>query len=514
MDEELLFDPVRIHAEKHPGRIAVYEKERAIPYSDLWDMVQRFGLWLGSRFETRSRIGMMLSNSWEAVVAYYGISYAGMIAVPLDIDMHPRNVSYIVRDCGICVFITDKKRKTTLSRDCDLGDMTFILKEGSGDEAVIADHFLPDIVSGSGMLPAGALNIHTEDTVVILYTTGTTGPRKGVMLSHGNLQAAVKNINTFMGFTDDIIESLPMRLSHSFGFARMRCVFETGGTVILENGLLRPELVLMNMMERKSNSISSVPAGFSIFLEMFPELFLKVAPNIRYIEIGSDFMKRKHKEMLVQMCPNARICMHYGLTEASRAAFIDFRRDWKHLDTVGRPSPNVKIKIADDAGGMKEADRSGEILIRGDMIMNGYWGKPGLTRTCFSDGWFHTGDTGFFDSDGYLHLMGRKEEILNVGGMKIAPGEIEKILLKYDNIKEAAVVAINTQNSLTPKIIKAFIVLKDEKKSVGLQDLRKFCLKEMEGYKIPQALEILSELPKTDSGKIKRLSLLSGEQDE
>jgi acyl-coenzyme A synthetase/AMP-(fatty) acid ligase len=94
--------------------------------------------------------------------------------------------------------------------------------------------------------------------------------------------------------------------------------------------------------------------------------------------------------------------------------------------------------------------------------------------------------------------------------MKIAPGEIEKILLKYDNIKEAAVVAINTQNSLTPKIIKAFIVLKDEKKSVGLQDLRKFCLKEMEGYKIPQALEILSELPKTDSGKIKRLSLLSG----
>jgi long-subunit acyl-CoA synthetase (AMP-forming) len=95
--------------------------------------------------------------------------------------------------------------------------MTFILKEGSGDESVIADHFLPDIVSGSGMLPAGALNIHTEDTVVILYTTGTTGPRKGVMLSHGNLQAAVKNINTFMGFTDDIIESLPMR---SFSFIR------------------------------------------------------------------------------------------------------------------------------------------------------------------------------------------------------------------------------------------------------------------------------------------------------
>ena len=346
----------------------------------------------------------------------------------------------------------------------------------------------------------------------ILYTTGTTGPKKGVILSHGNLLAATRNINKFMQIGPWAIESLPMRLSHSFGFARLRCVFDVGGTVILENGFLRPERILYNMKLHEANAISSVPAGFSILLEYYKEQFEEIGPQIRYIEIGSAFMRQNHKENLMELCPNARICMHYGLTEASRSTFIEFHAEKEKLHTVGKPSPNVELRIMGENGEELSPNQTGEILVKGQMVMNGYWNKDEITKNNMRNGWLHTGDLGAVDDEGYLHLLGRKKEIINIGGLKVAPGEIEEILLKCTEIEEVVIIGVQSLGDISDEMIKAFIVTNDNKLSIKY--LEKFCLDNMESYKVPSVFEIVESLPKTASGKIQRHLLIENRDNE
>jgi len=302
------------------------------------------------------------------------------------------------------------------------------------------------------------------------------------------------------------VESLPMPLSHSFGFARLRCVFDVGGTVILENGFLRPERVIENMRINNTNAISSVPAGFAILLDHYFEQFQDISQYIKYIEIGSAFMRQKHKEMLMELCSNARICMHYGLTEASRSTFIEFHSDKDKLYTVGKPSPNVDVKIIDKNGVDLKLNETGEILVKGEMVMQGYWNKEKMTNESLTDGWLHTGDLGLVDSDGYVHLLGRKKEIINIGGLKVAPGEVEEVLLKYDGIVEAAVIGIKSSDNISDETIKAFVVT--DKSTLQIKHVEKYCLENLEPYKVPAQFEIVDSLPKTNSGKIQKHLLI------
>ena len=171
------------------------------------------------------------------------------------------------------------------------------------------------------------------------------------------------------------------------------------------------------------------------------------------------------------------------------------------MHTVGTPSPNVKIKIIDYNGQELPLNKTGEILVKGQMVMEGYWSKPEMTEKYLKNDWLHTGDLGNIDDEGYLHLLGRKKEIINIGGLKVAPGEVEEILLKYDGIVEAAAVGVRSSDDISDEIIKAFIITDDE---LSIKDLEKFCLEKMESYKLPTEFEIVESLPKTSSGKIQR----------
>ena len=202
------------------------------------------------------------------------------------------------------------------------------------------------------------------------------------------------------------------------------------------------------------------------------------------------------------MCPKARICMHYGSTEASRSTFIEFNSEINKLSTVGKPSPNVSIKILKENKLLK--DNVGEILVKGQMTSKGYWNNEKMTKENVISGWIKTGDLGKIDNDGYIHLLGRKEEILNFGGLKVAPAEIEEVLLKHRDIIEAAVIGIQSDHPLTQNL-KAFIV--SNNKNISTSELEAYCLKNLEAYKIPNSFELVSSLPKTQSGKIKKNEL-------
>ena len=433
----------------------------------------------------------------------FAIIISGRICVPIDYDINTRNLNFVINDTSIDLIFTSpkyihklKEAKSEFNFDIILTESTRLNKKNK---------ILGDIIYSSSFDDFDAPKINDSLTASIFYTTGTTGPKKGVMLSHGNLLASTRNINEFMQIKSSTIESVPMRISHSFGFARLRCIFDVGGTVILENGLLRPDKVLSNMKLYKANAISSVPVGFAIILGRYKNLFKEISSQIKHIEIGSSSMREDQKKILISLCPKASICMHYGSTEASRATFIEFNLEKNKLHTVGKPSPNVEIKILTDHKAINHKDDSGEILIKGKMTSQRYWNNEKLTKQNIISGWIKTGDIGRIDLDGYIHLLGRKEEIINFGGLKVAPGEIEEVLLKHENIIEAAVIGIKSNDIFLTETIKAFIVINNNDLSV--KEIESFCLNNLESYKIPNIFEIISSMPKTNSGKIKKIDL-------
>jgi len=486
---------------KNPDKIAVIDGQDQCTYDQLWDIVQKRSSWLQENFNKQDRIGIVLDNSLDSVYFMYAISAAGMISVPMDSDIHSRNLSYIIKDSSISLIVTESKYKNKL-------------KEAVGAEKI--EIFVVDTADGGTfhLINTVKSDLSLKDyqgckLASILYTTGTTGPRKGVILSHENFLSATESINQFMKIDSSIVESLPMRLSHSFGFARLRSVFDVSGTVILEKGFLRPEKVVDSMLKHKANAISSVPTGFAILLGYYKRFFEQVAPQIRHIEIGSASMRQDHKEELVKLCPKARICMHYGLTEGSRASFIEFHSQKDKLYTIGQASPNVEIKIINENKNDVGFNKHGEIAVKGKMVMQGYCNKEKMTKDSLIDGWLLTGDLGVIDAQGYIHLLGRKKEIINVGGQKVAPGEIEEILLSYEGILEAAVIGLKPSNEVTGESIKTFIVTKN--KDISFEDIKRHCLENLESYKIPVEFEIVSSLPRTNSGKIQKHLLIKPE---
>ncbi len=492
----LLHHPLQNQAGLQPDKTALVYNDQQYSYQEVLENASQFAVWIHQNCSSDEKIGIILENCPQTVFALYGITMAGRICVPLDADLHERNLKYIIDDCEIRTIITFEKYLSRLGEEIK-GKLEYVIKVDVASDAL---HFDKLYKTNQDSHQNQIRHFDPQRTAFILYTTGTTGPQKGVELSHYNLLEATRNINEFMQLTPDLVESLPMRLSHSFGFARLRSIVSVGGTAILENGFLRPERVIFNLKKYQANAICSVPAGFAILLDYYGKYFVEMGPNIRFIEIGSSFMKMEHKNELMRVCPNAKICMHYGLTEASRSTFIDFKLDKEMLHTVGKPSPNVEIKIVKEENGGNPSEDYGEIFVKGEMVAKGYYRKPEQTVETFKDGWLKTGDMGRIDHQGYVYLLGRKKEMINIGGLKVAPGEVEEVLQRFPGIDEAAVVGEKT-NDINNERIVAYVVSGQE---IDLDNLKEFTIVNLEPYKIPQEIRFIEKLPKTGSGKVQK----------
>ena len=230
------------------------------------------------------------------------------------------------------------------------------------------------------------------------------------------------------------------------------------------------------------------------------------ADQLKYVEIGSSFMSKEDKELLMQLLPNTRICMHYGSTEASRSSFMEFHSCKDDLLTAGHASPNCDIKIFSPEGKELPHGEEGEVCVKGDHVTCSYWNEsPERFASDFYGDYFRTGDSGVQDDRGYIYLKSRIKEMINVGGKKVAPMEVEDMLNTIPGIKESACVAMPDPDGVMGELVKAFIVCDDDTLTDAaiLDALRP----KLEVYKLPVAFERIAEIPKTSSGKIQRLKL-------
>lgn len=413
----------------------------------------------------------------EFVYAYFGAHLAGLKVVPVDPATNPDRMAFIIKQTGASLLVGFDGIENNIR--------TIGLKE------------FEELASGFSV-PSFPVGNQIAD---ILFTTGTTGKPKGVTLTYDNEAAAARNINEFIGNTGNDIELLALPVSHSFGLGRVRCCLYQGATLILLGSFANVKKLYRTIEEENVTGFTMVPASWRYLKKLTGNKLGDFRNQLRYIEMGSAFFSKEEKEELAGILPDTRVCMHYGLTEASRSTFMEFHQDASHMDSVGKASPHTEIKILDENGVECEAGNEGEICIKGEHVTHGYLDLP-VGDSFFGD-YFRTGDWGYKTEDGYVYLISRKKELINVGGKKVSPIEVEEQLLKIPGVEDCACIGVPDDNEVLGEVVKAFIV-KEKGSEITFADIDEQLTGKLESYKIPVCYEWIDAIPKTQNGKIQR----------
>ena len=305
-----------------------------------------------------------------------------------------------------------------------------------------------------------------------------------IIISRQKLKALVDRIQD--------VELLALPVSHSFGLGRLRCVLSKSGTIVLLGTFANVKRFFTALDEYHVTGFGMVPASWAYLKMMSRDKIRNYADQLKYIEIGSSFMSIEDKKMLMEWLPNTRICMHYGLTEASRSAFMEFHEYAENLSSIGKAAPNVDIRIID-----------GEICVKGEHVTKSYWNEsPERIAQDFHGDYFRTGDSGWMDENGHIYIKGRIKEMINVGGEKVSPMEVEDVLNAIPQIKESVCCAM--PDKVMGEVVEAFIV---EASPITDAEIMEIIKPQLENYKWPKHIVRVDAIPKTSSGKIQRLQL-------
>jgi long-chain acyl-CoA synthetase len=417
----------------------------------------------------------------EFLYAYFGAHLAGVVVAPIDGETNPTRFNYIASAINPFCIIGFKKIETEINK-VDLKKFK--------DLELPLDDLEPNFPD-------------ENDLADILFTTGTTGAPKGVPLTFKNEAAAVRNINSCIGNSSNDVELLALPISHSFGLGRVRCCLCNGQTLHLLGSFVNIKRLFRIIEEEHITGFSMVPASWKFLQKMSGSRLGDFANQLKYVEMGSAYLSVEDKLELANLLPNTRLMMHYGLTEASRSAFMEFHEDNLKLATVGKASPFTDIKVFDENGNQLAEGQEGEICVKGEHVTLGYLNQSQIgTFYGANCDYFRTGDSGSIDSDGYITLKARIKELINVGGKKVAPTEVDEQLTKIPGVADCACVAIKDPEGVLGEVVKAFVVRDDN--SVTAESLSNQLIGKLESYKIPVQYEWIDTIPRTQNGKIQR----------
>jgi long-chain acyl-CoA synthetase len=490
---------------------AIVSGDQRLGYGGLWARVAVIARALAAQnVASGDRVMFFTASKTDFLAAFYACLARGAVAVPVPEGAARATVTDLAEASGARVLVTEVDLVSCFSpplpadlRIVNLATLGNANGKGKGNGDGKGDGNGNGNGNGNGKVERDfvVLGLTGDSPALIMFTSGTTAKKKAVLLSHANLTQATVNINTFMQIDERICEYVSIPLSHSFGLGRARAVFAVGGTLVLQDGFLNAASMVKAIEQNACNALSAVPASLALFTGKLEPLLRRIGPQIRTIELGSAHMRPEHKKRLLEIFPEARICMHYGLTEASRSAFMEFRADSAKLDTVGRASPNVELRVVAPSGATCAPGEHGEIVVSGGHVSRGYWDASEMNARAFTDdGAFRTGDFGFLDDAGYLHLLGRKDEMINMGGIKISPLEIEDKLREAYPSLDVCVVGIPDPAELAGEIpVVAYAGEVDP--PLTLPALVEALAQRVERTKLPRAVVRIERIPRTENGK-------------
>lgn len=487
-----------------PEKMAVAFKKDALTYKELADKIRAIGANLAHMGITRGdRVLFTALSKPEMVAVYLGIQYIGGCAVFIDKNSTPENSALVYEDAQAALFLTDKPMK-----DCARKLRLFSLKQLYAAPApkIIPEYVLPD----------------ENDMAELLFTTGTTGKPKGVILSYKSVFHILSNTIEGIGIMQKERLLLPLPLNHSFALRVLRATLYVGASIVLQNGFAFAKEIELNQEAFDCTALAAVPASMEILRAQMQDAFVRVMGKFRYIEIGAGSLTIEQRKRLAKQLPNTTIFNTWGSSESGGALFTNVSEVALHetkVGAVGKPLPQVLVRVLDENGfPMEKSDAShpGRMALKGDMIMAGYWRRDELTAETLKDGWLITSDMVYTDEDGYVYMLGRADDIINVGGEKVSPIEVENIASEYPPIRECACIGVPDPNGVLGQVPVLFVVtqieqISEDKTKVPEQfseaGIQSFFAPRMERYKLPQHYVMLPELPRNRMGKIDRRKL-------
>lgn len=505
----MIFHFLEQSADLYPDKQAVIHNGKSVTYHDVEFRANRIANWLiESGVHSGERVALLYRNSIEYIVYYYGILKAGAVVVPLNTGLDQATLYTMMADCSVSGLITEKYFEHVVNGCVESGELGLkfiVFDERSGTKTLFKGICsIHSEIEANCSARRPAVNINEDNMSSIIYTSGSTGKPKGVVLTHRNIVENTKSIVSYLKLTqsDKIMVILPFY--YVYGKTLLNTHFAVSGTVIIDNGFTFPNAVLKNIIKYGATGFAGVASSYSILFDR-TKINQMDFPDLRYLTQAGGHMPADVKKQLLRVLPDKEIFVMYGATEASaRLAYLKPNELKTHIFSIGKPIPNVRMKIVDDAGAEVANGKEGEIIAMGPNIMKGYWDAPEETHKVLKNNWYHTGDIGRKDDSGFFYVSGRMRDMIKVGIHKVSATEVEDTLHNHPDILEAAVVGI--QDPVLGEAVRAFVVPSNGM-TLNQDDVIGFCQDMLVAYKRPKEIVIINELPKNEAGKILKREL-------
>lgn len=510
-----LHDYLHDAAERSPDKVALVSGVRRLTFAQLERATNAVAHALQEGGVRRGdRVLVLGDNTPETAMAFWAALKANAVVCMVSAQTRPAKLSYLMQDSEAAAIITDVQLAPAvaqLSPSCP--HLRCALLSGEPPAELLAQ--LPAGRAWSHAVaheptdaPPARLNIDL-DLAAILYTSGSSGEPKGVMQTHASMRTAAASITSYLENTPDDVIVCFLPLSFDYGLYQMIMAFKLGARLVLERSFAYPATVLEHVVAEGVTGFPGVPTTFA-FLGERRDLATYDFSRVRYVTNTAAALPRKHIELIARVFPHARLYSMYGLTECKRVSYLPPEELARRPDSVGVAIPNTELTIVDEQGRAVPHGEVGQIVVRGGTVMRGYWRKPEATARRLRPGplpgeqVLSTGDYGRMDDEGFLYFVGRMDDIIKSRGEKVAPREVEAVLLDADGVKEAAV--IGEPDEVLGEAVVAFVTLEEGAHCDALS-LRRHCQARLEPFMVPSLITIVPELPKTTTGKVRKESL-------
>ena len=511
-------------ARKRGDAPAVTFKEQTLTYAALWqDMcglatgLQRIGV------NRQDRVAVYLDKRVETVEAIFATSAAGGVFVPVNPLLRSRQVSYILADCAVRVLVTSPERYELLLPEFDacksLEHVILVGTRTAISANRLSTSWWDDLVPGGDPptpVDSGSIDV---DMAAILYTSGSTGAPKGVVLSHRNLVVGAESVSHYIGNVVDDVILAALPLSFDAGFSQLTTGFWVGGHVVLMNYLLASDVVRLCAKHQITGLTCVPPLWIQLAEQQWPP---EAARNLRYLANTGGRMPRTTLDKLRAAFPAARPFLMYGLTEAFRSTYLDPAEVDRRPDSIGKAIPNAEILVVRPDGSICDPGEEGELVHRGALVAMGYWNDPERTAERFRPApgqppevgvteiavW--SGDIVTRDEDGFLYFVGRRDEMIKTSGYRVSPTEIEEAVYETGLVRDAVALGVD-DDRLGQHIV--VVASPMEGSSLWPEQVVGELRKQLPPYMVPRKVVLRAQLPRSANGKFDR-SMLRNELED
>jgi long-chain acyl-CoA synthetase len=478
-------DIILSHAETNPDKTAIVDHDGKTSYGELAEMIRKTASWFKDHGAVKGdRIMIAAVPFVRFVAAYFASHYIGALAVPVDKKSTLDYLEWIIEkiDCKLVLWEGDLVRYHNCFNLAELNN------DSDKENAV---RIYPD----------------KDDVSDIIFTSATTGKPKGVMWTYANVQSIILTTINVFSINADTVWLIPSPMHHSAGLRYLYTTLYSGATVVLEDGFSSLKNIYNAIKQNNCTHMNCTPAAIHILYEQTRNNIFALLGMLKTISLGGMSMPLNMKKKLINDLPNTDIYNMFSATEAQAIIGLNYSKKLDKLKSIGVSFPGVNTKILDDdfIEINSDADNFGILALQSNTVMKGYWDEKELTDKTLVDNWLIMNDMAYKDDDGYLYLVGRKDDIINTGGEKVSLLEIDTVISSFEGIKECCCIAVG--DNRLGSVPAAFITVNGTN-AYSEKALFDYLNSRLAKYKIPAWIIVIGEMPRNSVGKILKRELI------